>query len=126
MQLSEDSYWRSSRRWLAAGAIQLMDRGDAYVAIARNPAFDWRDPAASLSDLDLAIRFGWGMTSVVQVAQAIRPDKFPGRQLDWGAWIACVTKAQARRFMDEHGWPIPSEFEALPDDVPYYLVGVES
>ena len=103
-----------------------MDRADAYIATARDPAFDWRAPAASLADLHLALRVGWGMSAVVQVATAISDGTFPGRQLDWGAWIACVTKAQARAHLEAHHWPVPPELDALPDDEPYYLVAFES
>jgi hypothetical protein len=103
-----------------------MDQADAYLAIARDPAFDWRAPTAGLADLQLLVRVAWGMTSVVQVAQAISSGTFPGRQLDWGAWIACVTKAQARTHLEAHRWPVSPEFDALPDDEPYYLVAFES
>jgi len=98
-----------------------MEELSVDIASARNAAFDWQTAAAE-RDLQRHVRIGTGMNAVLAVYGAIERGVFPGRKLAWPTTIACVTKAQARRFMEKYRWEITPEFEALPEDEPYYLV----
>ena len=98
-----------------------MEELSVDIASARNPAFDWQTAAAE-GGLERHVRLRTGMNAVVAVYSAIERGVLPGRKLAWPTTIACITKAQARRFMETNHWEITPEFEALPEDEPYYLV----
>lgn len=99
-----------------------MEELSVDVASARDAAFDWQAEGAAVRDLDRHVRIGTGMRAVIAVYRAIEQGAFPGRKLGWPTTIACVTKAQAVRFMQQNGWAVTPELEALPEDEPYYFV----
>lgn len=99
-----------------------MDEYDVHIATAPDPAFDWRDENVTVADLRKEVRLGGTPDAVLDVRRAIDDGTFPGRRLDWATSIACVTKAQARRFVERQRWTVTPIFEALPDDEPYYLI----
>lgn len=99
-----------------------MEELSVDIASARNAAFDWQGEHAAVRDLEPRVRIRTGMNAVIAVYNAIERGVFPGRKLNWPTTIACVTKAQARRFMQQNSWPFTPEFEALPEDEPYYFI----
>jgi hypothetical protein len=92
------------------------------LATARDPAFDWQADHATARDLRSHMRLATGMNAVIAVYRAIDEGVLPGCKLSWPTTIACATKEQARRFMQKNKWTVAPEFEALPEDEPYYLV----
>lgn len=99
-----------------------MEELSVDIASASDAAFDWQAEFAAVRDLQRHIRVATGMEAVIAVYHAIEQGVFPGRKLNWPTTIACVTKAQARRFMQQNDWPLTPGFDALPEDEPYYLV----
>src|SRR5512143_2676588 len=99
-----------------------MEELSVDLAAARDAAFDWQAEHAAARDLQSLVRLATGMNAVIAVYRAIDEGVFPGRKLSWPTTIACTTKAQARRFMQKSGWIVTPEFEALPEDEPYYFV----
>ena len=99
-----------------------MEELSVDIASARDPAFDWQAEHAAARDLQPHLRLATGMRAVIAVYRAIDEGVFPGRKLSWPTTIACATKAQARRFMQKNEWTVTAEFEALPEDEPYYFV----
>lgn len=99
-----------------------MEELSVDIASARDAAFDWQAPGASIRDLQIHTRIATGMNAVLAVYDAIERGAWPGRKLGWPTTIACATKAQASRLMEQSGWPISPAFEALPDGEPYYVV----
>lgn len=99
-----------------------MEELSVDLASARDASFDWRAEGAAARDLERHVRLATGMRAVLAVYAAIEDGVFSGRKLGWPTTIACVTKAQALRFVERNGWAAAPEVEALPEDEPYYLV----
>jgi hypothetical protein len=86
---------------------------DVYVGIPKEADFDWEASSAGLEHLDLVVQLGSEL------------GRLRGRQLDWGAWIAPVSKAEILGFAGKHGWGTPAKLDALHSAGSYYLVGFE-
>lgn len=99
-----------------------MEQLTVDLASARDAAFDWQAEDAVARELQPHMRLATGMNAVIAVYRAIDEGVFPGHKLSWPTTIACATKAQARRFMEKSGWTVTPDFEALPEDEPYYFL----
>ena len=99
---------------------------EVWVGTPKDPTFDWRAEGVGLENLVLNVRLAWGLKAMLAAVRAIDGGRVPGRQVDWGAWIAPIKLARLDELLTEFGWPRPDELGRLDPAAAHYLVAVES
>lgn len=76
---------------------------DIYIGFLDDPNFSWgkagedgRLPTAK------SLFFPSSSSEFFDLINSIEKGEFKGGQVDWGGWVAIVTKAQIIEFMDKH------------------------
>jgi hypothetical protein len=120
---------------------------DVYVGRLKDPNFQW-DVYGTIANIPERLTplfplASWG--PFWKLFERIENGYYVGKQVDWGAWAAKVSKDQILEFFDEMyshdalaltGTPFPwiiesvdelrESLEALPDDELYVLIALES
>ena len=124
---------------------------DVIVCRATDPSFSFETAGEGWErQTETLVKLASG--SLLGFPSAIGEGKIRGKQLDWGAWIVPMTKAEIvesfdvtsprgmdpavyRPFLrgqsDEEirhtmGWDLPQQFAKLRDDEQYYVIAFES
>ena len=96
-------------------------RYEVFVTRLTRPDLDWH--ALALTDLERWTPLAQGLEPMLVVVGAIDSGRLPGRQVDWGAWLGPVSRADIEALCAEEEWPVP---DGLDGDGPYVLVAMET